>query len=213
MASILAWMNLSEPTQIVTPTLDGPVLAVLGRAETPLTGREVSRLARRGSSDGVRRVLHRLTAQGIALARDQGGAVVYQLNREHIGAEAILSLVDLSRLLLERVRVAIEAWTFPPIHASLFGSFARGEAGPDSDIDVLLVRRGSDREAAWDEDLAQLIEDTWKWTGNSLVPTQFTQGELRRGIGAPLITEVRLEAVHLAGEPLDRLLARLRARG
>jgi predicted nucleotidyltransferase len=41
---------------------------------------------------------------------------------------------------VERIRDAVAGWEIKPIHAGLFGSFARGVADAESDIDVLVVR-------------------------------------------------------------------------
>jgi len=48
--------------------LEGPVLDVLAHTTRPLTGREIARLARRGSERGVRLVLHRLVDHGLVSA-------------------------------------------------------------------------------------------------------------------------------------------------
>jgi hypothetical protein len=49
----------------------------------PLTGREIARLASRGSERGVRLVLHRPAAQGLVTTWEAGSASLYLLNREH----------------------------------------------------------------------------------------------------------------------------------
>jgi hypothetical protein len=61
-------MDLTDPTRAITPTLDGPVLAVLARAGKPLTVGEIAVQAARGSEIGVRRTVKRLVSQGIVTA-------------------------------------------------------------------------------------------------------------------------------------------------
>lgn len=86
-------MDHVNPLSVVTPTLDGPVLLALSATTGRLTGRQVHRLARSGSADGVRKALARLTKQGIVLAEEQSHAILYQLNRNHVAAEPILELL------------------------------------------------------------------------------------------------------------------------
>jgi hypothetical protein len=50
---------------VIGAGLEGEVLSVLAGTSKPLTGREVARLARRGSDRGLRLALNRLAEQGI----------------------------------------------------------------------------------------------------------------------------------------------------
>ena len=64
---------------------------------------------------------------------------LYLLNRDHVAAEAIVALTRLRTPIIERITDALSHWSPEPVHASLFGSFARGEATATSDIDILVV--------------------------------------------------------------------------
>src|SRR5271169_7141876 len=110
-------MNFGRPLETLTPTLDGDVLAVLARADTEMTGREIQRLAGHGSHQGVRNAADRLTQQGIVLRRPAGNANLYKLNRDHVAAPWIEGLAGLPEQVLERLRSAIGAWAQPPILA------------------------------------------------------------------------------------------------
>lgn len=132
-------MNLSDPTRAVTPTLDGPILAVLATAGRPLTVGEVATAAVRGSEIGVRRSLARLVDQGIVRATVMGRNAVHELNREHIAAPIADILGGLRLELWSRCRTALKDWSPAPLLACVFGSAARGDGGVDSDIDMLLV--------------------------------------------------------------------------
>lgn len=134
-------MDLSDPTRAVTPTLDGPVLAVLGRAGHPLTVGEIAQQAARGSEIGIRRSVARLVEQGIVTATQMGRNLVHELNRDHVAAPAAILLADLRLQLWQRLRETLAGWTERPVHAAVFGSAARGDGGPESDIDLLLVHR------------------------------------------------------------------------
>jgi len=130
-------MDLAMPLAVVTPTLDAAVLHALADTTARASGAQVHRMAGTGSPDGVRRVLTRLVAQGIVLAEEHPNATLYLLNRDHVAADAIVALTRLRSTIIDRITDAVSHWSPEPVHASLFGSFARGEATTNSDIDIL----------------------------------------------------------------------------
>ena len=132
---------MSDPTRALTPTLDGPVLSVLARAGRPLTVGEIAQQAARGSEIGIRRSVARLVEQGLVTATQMGRNLVHELNRDHVAAPAAALLADLRLELWKRLRETLSGWTEKPVHAAVFGSAARGDGGPDSDIDLLLVHQ------------------------------------------------------------------------
>ncbi|MHB2023617.1 MAG: nucleotidyltransferase domain-containing protein [Mycobacteriales bacterium] len=132
-------MDLSDPTRAITPTLDGPVLAVLAAAGKPLTVGQVADLAARGSEIGIRRSLARLVEQGIVRATLMGRNQVHELNRNHVAADVAVLLAGVRPAFWERFRDEFRAWKVRPLFASVFGSAARGDGDAASDIDLLLV--------------------------------------------------------------------------
>jgi len=155
-------------------------------------------------------VLDRLVAQGIVLAEPAGKAVLYRLNRDHLMAPSILAMAGARTELIARLRSAIEAWQVPPVHASLFGSVARHDAGPHSDVDVLVVRPDdvAADNAAWERQLRDLEEDVSRWTGNTLAWFETTREDLGRAVQAeePVVDSWRQDALALAGQGLRPLL-------
>lgn len=132
-------VDLTDPTRAMTPTLDGPVLAVLARAGKPLTAGEVAAQTPRGSEIGVRKCLVRLAEQGMVRVTQMGRNRVHELNREHLGAPVAGLLADLRLELWNRFRKTLGAWNPKPIYGCVFGSAARGDGDAQSDIDLLLV--------------------------------------------------------------------------
>lgn len=104
-----------------------------------MTVGEVAARTARGSEIGVRRSLARLVEQGIVRATEVGRNRVHELNRDHIAAPIADVLAGLRLELWKRLRQALIKWKVRPVYACAFGSAARGDGGPESDIDVLLV--------------------------------------------------------------------------
>src|SRR5665647_636510 len=161
-------MDLAMPLAVVTPTLDAAVLHALAATTARASGARVHRMAGTGSPDGVRRVLTRLVAQGIVLADEHPNATLYLLNRDHVAADAIIALTRLRTMIIDRITDAVTRWSPAPVHASLFGSFARGEATTTSDIDILVVigPAGTADQDARATQIDQLAADVLRWTGN-----------------------------------------------
>jgi hypothetical protein len=201
-----ATVDLRHPIHAVVPTLDGPVLEVLARTTRPLTGREVHGLARRGSPNGIRLALARLAEHGIVYAEQRSTAVYYTANREHLAWPAVETLTNLRRTLFQRLRTELESWDCPPIHASLFGTAARGDGDATSDIDILLVRPDdvSEDDPPWAEQVDRLRHCVVSWTGNRCHAFQVDRQRLAEHMRAndPLIDSWLRDAITLAGPDL-----------
>ncbi|MGQ0625951.1 MAG: nucleotidyltransferase domain-containing protein [Sporichthyaceae bacterium] len=194
-------MELSRPFAVITPTLDGDVLAVLARHDGAVTTGQVRRTLDRYSEEGIRKVLQRLTRQGTVRAERIGNAYAYQLNREHLAAEHIIALAELMRTFVRRLSECLKAWEIPAVYAALFGSAARGTMSPDSDLDLLLIRPDGADEEQWDAQVDSVVRDVSRWLGNDTRPLQFTVAEVRVG-GAqePVLADVLREGLTVAGE-------------
>ncbi|TCO24574.1 nucleotidyltransferase-like protein [Kribbella steppae] len=196
-------MDLSRPISTVVPSLDGPVLAVLARTTEPLTGRRVQQLAGVGSEPGVRKVLQRLTSTGLVGASQAGASILYTLNRQHLAAAAVEQLTTMRQRLVDRIRAAIDDWAIVPVHASLFGSVARGDGGLDSDIDILLIHRDfpGSPPAEWADLVGDLADQVFRWTGNHAQLYELSLSQLDEHLAAeePIVQEWYRDAVTVAG--------------
>ena len=206
-------MQTQNPLAVITPSLDGDVLAVLTRADAPFTVGSVQRVIGGRSYAGIRKVLDRLVVQGTVLAEPVGTVISYRLNREHLAAEFIIGLANLPAALIERVRSNVEAWSTPPTWAAMFGSAARGEMRPDSDIDLFLVDPEVD-PARWESLWHQLASDVSRWTGNDVRVLSMTEVEVNAGAVTrdPILQSLLDEALTISGDPtwLRRTVARAR---
>jgi predicted nucleotidyltransferase len=104
----------------------------------------------------------------VVLREDHPPTKVYQLNREHLAADAIVALADQWATLLQRIKDYLAEWNPEPVSACLFGSAARGEAGVASDIDLLLVAPddalGSKTlgEMVWESQVEDLVDKVFR---------------------------------------------------
>jgi predicted nucleotidyltransferase len=222
-------MDLSDPTRSVTPTLDGPVLAVLARSGRPLTVGEVAADAARGSEIGIRRSLARLVEEGIVVATQMGRNKVHELNRDHVAAPAAEILAGLRLELWKRLRASLETWKPQALYAGVFGSAARGDGGPDSDVDILLIHApfpgekrlpenvveslsdvftphmSAHHEQMWLAQIDQLHGDVLRWTGNAAQVVDVSLYDWRDGAETGLREAVLQDSVMLAGVDLFSL--------
>lgn len=207
-------MDLSSPISSVIPSAHGAVLAVLARTTEPLSGRRVAAL-----TDGqvgqwrTNQVLGALADTGIVLREHRPPAKLYRLNRDHVAAAGILALAEQWPTLLGRIREELAGWRLRPIAASLFGSAARGDAGPDSDVDVLLVppddvAASDEAEDLWRGQVDQFVERVRLWSGNGCEVLELTTSELADAARRHdrLENELRRDAIRLAGKDVRDLL-------
>lgn len=192
-------MELSHPLAVVTPTLDGDVLAVMAQHEVSFTTGQLHRILSRYSEAGIRKVLRRLTRQGIVLSEPVGNAFSYRLSRGHLAAGPIMELATLQRTLLSRIEKRLQSWAFTPVYAAVFGSAARGTMTPDSDLDLLLVRADGAPHLVWDQQVTALASDITRWTGNDARPLEYTVSELAGARAEPVLHDVLADGLILAG--------------
>jgi predicted nucleotidyltransferase len=204
-------MDLSKPYVALLPGVDGDVLAVLAGSTRARTGREIARLAER-SKTAVQRVLDRLVEHGVVERQKAGEAFLYTLNREHVLSPIVERLTATRVELFDRLGKIIEAWTLAPVHASVFGSAARGDGDRHSDIDLLIVRPDSvdNDDPNWRKQIDALVDSVRLWTGNHAAVAEVSAHDLPRlrDEQPPVVAELRQDAVDLAGQSIRRLLGR-----
>lgn len=202
-------MDFDRPLLLVTPTLDGDVLAALARADEEFSGRELARRVGHGSPEGIRRAADRLATQGVLSRRAAGTAHLYRLNRDHLAAPWIEGLASLREQLIDRLRERVTGWEQSPRVVLLFGSAARGQAATTSDLDVLVVRCGDcdpDSEP-WRGQLQALQHSATAWTGNDTRVLEYGEDELTGGPAEPVLEDALRDGIELYGS--RRTLRRL----
>lgn len=162
-------MNLSKPLTSLIPTLEADVLTVLAGAQASFTGRQVHALVAGHSESGVRNALKRLSRQGIVTRNPVGAADHYSLNPEHLITKYIKSIVNVRSEFLGLIKEEVAKWDIAPVCAAVFGSSARADMQPESDIDIFIVRPKSIDFglSLWREQCASLSSQISSWTGNN----------------------------------------------
>ncbi len=94
----------------------------------------------------------------------------------------------------------------PPVSVVVFGSFARGEADSESDIDVVVVRgRGVDEDdPAWRETLDRWREYVSRVAGNNVELLEISEEAVSSLLRTrkPLWGDVQRDGVVVFGSPL-----------
>lgn len=133
-----------------------------------------------------------------------------RLNRQHLAADAIIALVTLRRQIISAVQEELATWTTRPVHASLFGSAARGDGGPTSDLDVLVIRPDEADDELWSEQLYVSGVRLRAATGNAVSWFDLPGDGLATAVSRdePLLRSWKADHVQLCGQRLEPLLRR-----
>ena len=69
----------------------------------------------------------------------------------------------------------------------------------DSDLDILLVRGDDTPFDEWEQQVAALVADVGRWTGNDTRPLEYTVSELGAARDEPVLRAVLAEGLTVAG--------------
>src|SRR3954465_12545091 len=132
-------MDFVHPVAAVIPGAQGRVLGVLVDTSAELNLRTIARLAGVSLAQASR-VLPKLVELGMVERREVPPSSQFRLVRSNVAARAVIELGRSRNLVLERIASGGAALPTPPTSVIVFGSFARGDAGADSDLDVVIIR-------------------------------------------------------------------------
>ena len=158
----------------------------------------------------MRRAAARLVRQGIVSERVIGRSRLYELNREHVAAEAVAMLAGIRGQLIDKLRKTVEDWQRPAAAVVLFGSVANRTASEDSDLDLLVVRPQvvEPDDDVWQEQLERLSRDATAWTGNDARILELDESEVLSD-PPPVVLEALAEGVDvMQGRELLRRIKR-----
>lgn len=156
------------------------VLRVLWRADGPLNTSEIAR--RTGlTRPAAATALDGLADAGVVRSTTVGRTIVHTLDRGNAFTEAYVAPVfsaedSLSEQMLAEIKERFEPHAESAV---LFGSYARGEQSPDSDVDVVLVSDSESERGALDAAVTEyepVFERRW---GSRLSALTYTAREAR----------------------------------
>jgi len=184
------------------------VLRALHGASRGLTGREVARAA--GIAQGAAmNGLDRLEAARLVRRTPAGRAYLFDLDRDHrLLKWGILPLLDqeasVRAEVFRRLRRAFER---DVVSGCVFGSVARGEDGPESDLDVCLIVGGEEQKERLEKKTFGLTDELRKDLGILASFLVFTRAEFIRGtrVGNEFFRSVIREGERFAGRSLEEL--------
>lgn len=181
------------------------LLRRLARESLPLSARQLAELSGL-THRAVIAALEPLVEEGIVIKRIAGPAYQYSLQREHVAVEAVLlpalAAEDLVPGLMPNELVAL----FSPVALSiiLFGSAARGEDVPGSDVDVLVLTSDADEFGTIEECAETERARFFRRFGRPLAVHCLAQADLS-GPWAPFVAAAVDEGILLFGADLAKL--------
>ncbi len=204
-------MDFTRPVEAVAPGAQGRILAVLVETSAELNLRTIARLS--GVSVAhASRVLPTLVELGIVERRDVPPSALFRFVRENVAGRAVSALADARRTVLHELGESACHIEPHPVSVIVFGSFARGEADRDSDLDVVVVRPAATDE---DDDRWRVTVDRWReqarrLTGNPVELLEASDEEARRLLRSrkPLWLDVQRDGVVVYGLEIDDLRGR-----
>jgi len=143
------------------------MLAVLAETTAELNLRTIAQLA--GVSQAqASRVLPGLVDLGVVERREVPPSSLFRLVPEHVACRALLAIARSTGTALHEIGELAASLPYPPVSVIVFGSFARGSAAPDSDIDIVVVRPADidEDDDAWTDSLEVWRSDVRRLTGN-----------------------------------------------
>ena len=160
-------MDFVRPVEAIIPGVQGRVLSVLAETTADLNMRTIARLADVSLSQASR-VLAPLVELGVVERRDVPPSSLFRLVPQHVAVGPLLALArGRDALIGEMGRIAL-GLPVVPLSAIVFGSFARGEADIESDIDTVLVRPAGvdESDELWSESVEQWRASVRRASGN-----------------------------------------------
>jgi len=201
-------MDFAHPVRTVVPGVQGRVLAVLVETTAELNLRTIARLA--GVSPAqASRVLPGLVEWGLVQRREVPPSSLFRLVPEHLAAGPLLDLSRARDRLLEEMGHAAAGLPVAPASVIVFGSFSRGEADAESDIDVVMVRPpgAAEDEEEWWSSIQQWTDTVCRASGNRVEVLEVGADEVAAllGSGRRVWRDIRRGGLVVHGLGLEEL--------
>lgn len=207
-------MDFARPVEAVIGGAQGRLLAVLVKITAPLSLRRLAGLA--GVSPAqASRVMPRLVELGIVDRYEVPPASQFVLARGNVAAQLLLTLADAQSMTLRQIGEAASLISPEPVSVIAFGSFARGEADAESDIDLAVVRADDvdDDNEQWTESIDVWRRQVLALTGNEVEIIEATVSEAARKLRgqSELWRNIQRDGIVVHGQAVNALAERVHA--
>lgn len=194
-------MDYLDSVRALFPGTGGAVLSVLAHTRSALTLRQIAQRAG-ASHPQVAHHVDRLERLGLIERHLVGRGHQVRL-ADSAAALWVRSLAGLRDTVLEQMRRDAKRISPAPRSIVVFGSFARGTAGPESDIDVLILAPpGLAGEDTWLEQVAEWTHRTAAFAGNPVAELIWDASALAVHQREPLWDSIVTEGIMVAGQSL-----------
>ncbi|MFH1200321.1 MAG: nucleotidyltransferase domain-containing protein [Candidatus Micrarchaeota archaeon] len=158
------------------------------------SGREAARLAGL-SAPGAWRILRQFESEGIVMRRRIGKTDAWQLQSKHYLATQLKPVAEAGKSAENKLkRVILSHLDGSKVNKMiLFGSTAREDSRPNSDIDILVVVPLAKDKAKATNALLDASVEVAEFFGNALSPIVYSEAELHRKRGLPLLKNIAAE--------------------
>lgn len=176
------------------------VLRVLRDTTVGFTGNQVAREARMHPRSAFK-ALTALEMLGMIRRQRGGRDHLFTLNRDHILlVEGVLPLLDMERLMIDRLEAELRSLLQRKVvTAILFGSVARKEETPGSDLDLCCIVDGEKKSTVVQNALHTSAPHFYRSFGVKIAPIFLTGTEFLRKSGTPLMKAILSEGRIIVG--------------
>ena len=204
-------MDFVEPVQAVIPGAQGRILGVLVETAAELNVRTIARLSGVSLAQASR-VLPKLVELGLVERREAPPSALFRLVAENIAARFVRGLAGARQAVLGELGQMAQELSPTPVSVIVFGSFARGEADSQSDLDVVVVRPVDvdQDDEPWTTAVEQWRLGARRLTGNAVEVIEVGETEIGRLLRrkATIWRDVAREGVVAFGSDLTALKVR-----
>jgi predicted nucleotidyltransferase len=204
-------MDFQKPVVALIPGAHGKLLGVLASTTAELSIRTLARLA--GVSPAqASRVLPELERQGFVARREVPPAVLFRLTPGHLATRLLRELASARQRAIVEITELARKIDPPAVSVLLFGSFARGTADAESDIDIVVIRADAiDEDAdAWCASIDTFRQSIQSLSGNSVDLLELTESQAVHGLanGSDLWQGIAKDGIAIFGTDLASLRLR-----
>jgi len=197
--------------QSVIPGAQGRILAVLAESTAYLNLRTIALLA--GTSPAqTSRILPELARSGLVERREAPPSALFRLVDDNVGSRIVRALSRSRETVLAELGSQAETLEPGPVSVIVFGSFARGEAEADSDLDVLFVQPKStnDDDYRWAAAVEGWRQFARRLTGNRVEVVETSESSVGRFLRShkTLWADIVRDGVVVYGKSLEGLRGR-----